>query len=111
MKAECLALWGLLWFACHLLVERIWVIGDSNVLIDHMNQRASIDLGSLAQWMDRITILKRTFSYISFHHVHREKNTVADSLSKKGLDGITGEMHYQPFITNRLGAEGKILIA
>lgn len=111
MKAECLALWGLLLFACHLYLERIWVIGDSKVLIDHMNQKAAINLGSLAQWMDRITILKRSYSYISFHHVYREKNTVADSLSKKGLEGVFGEMHYQLVISNGQGAEGKILIS
>lgn len=87
-KAEVLALWGLLWFANHLYMDKIWIIGDSKVLIDHMNHKDVINLGSMVHSLEKINLLKSTFSEISFHHVYREKNDIADRLSKKMLKAI-----------------------
>lgn len=95
MKAEVMALWGLLWFARQLLLDSLWTIGDSKVLIDYMNQKVTINVNSIIQWMERIKTLKESFEEISFHHVYREKNIVADRLSKEGLDVRSGVMFYQ----------------
>lgn len=75
-----------------------------------MNQKSSISPGVLSHWMDRIYILRYSFPAISFHHVYREKNTVADRLSKKGLEVGIGEMHYQLHILDGMGAFGTVSI-
>ena len=88
MRAKVITLWGLLWFANHLYVEQLWVFGDTKTLIDHMNSKSSLNLGMLSHWLERIYTLKSTFTFISFcSHVYREKNTEADRLSKRGLEG------------------------
>ena len=56
--------------------------------------------------IEYIYILRDTFFAISFHHVYREKNTIADRLSKKGLEIGYGEMHYQLSISDGCGATG-----
>ena len=68
-KAEVLALWGLLLFASQLYMDKIQIIGDSKVVIDHMNMKTFINLGSLVHWLERINILKSSFLFISFNHV------------------------------------------
>ena len=90
-----MALWGLLCFARKLLLESLWTIGDSKVLIDYVNQKVTINVNSIIQWMERIKTLKESFEEISFHHVYREKNIVANQLSKEGLDVRYGVMFYQ----------------
>ena len=60
-----------------------------------MNKKAAINVGSLFHWLERIKSLKGSFTEISFHHIYREKNEVVDSLSKKGLEGSLGKIHYQ----------------
>lgn len=66
MKAEVLALWGILWFDSQLYMVKIWIIGDSKVFIYYMNQKVSINLGSIAHWLERINTLKNSFSDITF---------------------------------------------
>ena len=87
-------------------MDKIWVFGDSKILIDHMNQKATLNPGMLSHWIERIHALKRTFSVISFSHVYREKNNEADRLSKKGLEGTFG--HYELINSNGTGAAGKV---
>ena len=78
------------------------------MLIDHLNNKVSIRLGSIAHWLERVEIQKKSFAVFSFHHVFRENNVVADRLSKKGLEGNYGEMHYQLLVAEGRGAAGTI---
>ena len=110
MKAEIMALWGLMWWASFLGEEHIWIVGDSKVLIDHLNHNAIISLGTLSHWLRRIEILKTAFTGINSQHIYREKNTVADYLSKQGLKDASGKMNYQLFNAQGLQAEGSVPI-
>lgn len=101
---------GTLMVWCRLYLDKIWVCGDSKILIDHLNNKATLNPGMLSYWIERIHALKRSFSTISFTHVYREKNNEADRLSKKGLEGVFGEMHYESINSNGIGASGKINI-
>ena len=94
MKVEVLALWGLMWWASHLCLDKIWIVGDSKVLIDHMNHKANINSGILSHWLHRIDRLRSVFTTISFHHIYREKNVIADRLSKWGLTVNFGKVYY-----------------
>ena len=69
MRAETLALWGLLWFASHLCIEDIWVFGDSKVLIDYLNGNSKLSLGHLETWLERIDVLKDCFNSVLFNHI------------------------------------------
>lgn len=108
MKVKVLVLWGLFWFASQLFLDKIWIIGDSKVLIDHMNRKTSINLGSIAHWLERIELLKNSFLDITFRHVYRERNTVADRLLKKGVNGSFGIMYYQLHRLDGQGAAGAV---
>ena len=105
-----MALWGLMWWASFLGEEHIWIVGDSKVLIDHLNHNAIINLGPLSHWLRRIEILKSAFTGINYQHIYREKNTVADYLSKQGLKDVSGKMNYQLFNAQGLQAEGSVPI-
>ena len=48
MRTEMLALWGLLWFANQLYMEKLWVFGASKVLIEHMSKGTYLNLGHLS---------------------------------------------------------------
>lgn len=103
-----LALWGLLWFSHHLHLDQLWIYGDSQVLIEHLNIGTSLNLGHLALWMDRINVLRRTFSNVSFSHIYREKNSQADRLSNQGLNGRFGEIHNELYDASSSGANGRV---
>ena len=92
MKAKTWALWGLLWFAHHLYIEKISIFGDSQVLIDHLNKGTALNPEQLTTWMERIEIMRKNFTTIVLSHIHVENNSRADRLSKKGLTGKYGEM-------------------
>lgn len=85
MRAEVLACWGLMWFASQLCVENLCVYGDSKVLIEHLNKGTALNHRNLRSRLDRISILRKAFSAIHYNHIYREKNCMADRLSKKGL--------------------------
>lgn len=111
MMAKALALWGLMWFANHLCIDRISIYGDSKVLIDHLNKESSINQTILPTWMNRIEILRKKFSSITFSHTFREKNSQADRLSKMGLKSRFGEMHYELFEAKGRGAKGSLIFS
>lgn len=107
-RAEIMALLGLLWLTKQLYIDKIWIFGDSKVLIDHMNNLNSMSTGHLTTWMDRIQEIPRNFSHIIFKHIYREKNNIADRLSKKGLHGTFREMHYELTDASGNGAKGTV---
>ena len=103
-----MALWGLMWWTTLLSEDYIWIVGDSKVLIDHLNHKEKINPRYLSHWLCRIENLKFDFAGISFNHIFREKNTVADDLSKQGLKAIYGKIYYQFHNGQGLQAEGSV---
>lgn len=82
-RAETIALWGLLWFSNQLYLEKLWVYGDSKILIDHLNNKSSLNPSHLTHWLERIYCLKINFEVITLCHVYREKNRSGSSLKKR----------------------------
>lgn len=70
MKAETIALWGLLWFTSFLDIPSLQIFGDSQALINHMLGLSSISYPHLQGRLRNIEYLKRSFQHISFHHIH-----------------------------------------
>ena len=58
--------------------------------------------------MDRISFLGKMFFNIHFNHINREKNRVADCLSKKGLQSDFGNIHYEWYDYEKRGTTGTI---
>ena len=108
MRAEVLALWGLLWFASQLSINTLWVSRDSKVLIEHLKKGSSLDPGRMVTWMEQIKVLRDSFSSIYFQHIFRENNSQADMLSKKVLIGIFGVMNYELTDSDGHGAVGSV---
>ena len=103
-----MALWGLLWVASHLYVERLWVFRDSKTLIDHMNNKSNINPGLVTHWIEHIHALNNNFNFISFCHVYRDKNEEANHLSKRGLEGTFGYISYELINSHGPSTEGSI---
>lgn len=96
-RAEVLDLWGLMWFARQLCVDRLTVFGDSHVVINYMKNTNALSTPQLIHQPDRIKALCDSFNHINFFHVYKEKNSEADHLSKMGLEKEFGLMYYQLF--------------
>jgi hypothetical protein len=71
--------------ATRLSVFDLFMVGDSKIVIDWLNGKGSIMVENLHSWMERISDIIPLFSSLSFAHIYREENKVADSLSKKAL--------------------------
>ena len=108
IRAEVIALWGLLWFASMLCIEDLWVYGDSKVLIDHLNKETIFFPGHLTSWMERIKMVMRSFNGLKLQHIYKKKNSQADKLSKIGLQGIFGTMNYDMMDIDEHGALGSV---
>lgn len=92
MRAEILALWGLLWFTSQICIDELWVFGDSKVVIDHLNRGNKLSSRHPIIWLEHIDSLRKSFSIIHFNHIFRENNSQVDRLSKKGLVGDFRQM-------------------
>ena len=53
------------------------------MIVDWAVERSSLQDAALEYWCTRIKILQATFHDISFDHIYRQLNTVANHLSKR----------------------------
>lgn len=84
--------WGIfigLKMAMDLHIQKIEVASDSalavNLLVSH-----DYDLHPLATLLDNCHSIMQRFESCSIHHVHREKNVVADILAKDSISSARG---------------------
>lgn len=57
MRAEVLALWGLLWFSRQLSIDTLFVYEDSQVLIEGLSANTEFSPPHLSAWISQINIL------------------------------------------------------
>ena len=93
-KSELLALWGLL-FALHKNFHELHVRGDSLVIIDWALGKHSIHSLELEHWILRVKDLIGHFRIVTFQHVFREFNSLADDLSKKAIGMGPGRIFWE----------------
>lgn len=73
MRAEILALWGLLWIASQLCIDDLWVFGDSKVLVDYVNRGNKLDSVQHETWLvQHETWLVRIEKMVTGVFGHRE---------------------------------------
>jgi ribonuclease HI len=93
-KAELLGAWALLLLASRLSILEIYIRGDSKIIIDWLKGMGHLQVVALECWKDRIKEITKHFQKITYEHVYREGNTVADSLSKRALQQVPGKIIY-----------------
>ena len=67
------------------------IFGDSKAIIDWINGKTPIRNVTMLHWYQKICDYRSNFKEISFQHIYREYNNMADTLSKEALtlgDGI-----------------------
>jgi ribonuclease HI len=70
-RAELLALWCILFFACYKKVTRLQLVGDSKVIIDWFTNENNLQVVSLHPWMTKIRELSRSFLQLKAQHIYR----------------------------------------
>jgi ribonuclease HI len=93
-RAELLGSWAMLTLASRLSLQSIHILGDSKIIIDWLHRKGRLQVISLNCWKDKIMALINSFQKISFDHVYREENQVADSLSKQALTRDLGKLTF-----------------
>eukprot|EP00253_Pinus_taeda_P011344 PITA_11344 len=88
--AELMALRFLMCWSLHKNIFRIQIYGDSMNVINWVNGKSTCHNQILKVVLDEIMSLKSLFNSISICHIYREKNTIADQLSKTGLQQVLG---------------------
>lgn len=81
--AELMSLRLLLLFALEQGCLSLQVFGDSSLVINWANGAAQCNVLNLVAILEEIQLIKQMFNSISFTHVYRERNGVADRLSKE----------------------------
>jgi hypothetical protein len=70
--------------AISLGIERMMVYGDSLVVISQINKDCDCSTDSMGKYCTAVRKLEHKFKGLEFHHVERDRNVVADALSKLG---------------------------
>jgi hypothetical protein len=61
------------------------VVGDSKLVIDWAKGNSSLEKLLLKLLMEKLREIRNLFEMVSFEHVYRELNEIADQLSKEVL--------------------------
>jgi ribonuclease HI len=70
--------------AISLGIKRLMVYGDSLVVISQINKEWDCSNDSMGKYCTTVRKLEDKFEGLEFHHVERDRNTAADTLSKLG---------------------------
>ena len=105
-RAELLALWSIL-RVCFLMGLPIqMILGDSMVIISWVNGLAALEISSLKHWCDDIIKMRLLYPLVTFNHIYREHNSLADSLSKLTLNMEVGSGHFTESLDGQIIEEG-----
>lgn len=95
--AEVKAFADLFAFCMFFDINFISIFGDSKTMVDHVNSNSLIKCLHLTYWLDRIMFFWGQMGGSSIQHGYRDRNQVADGLSKEGLQLGTGSWSLEVF--------------
>lgn len=78
-------------------VHILEIFGDSKLVIDWMVHKRAPKNNFLKPFYEEILRLSGSFERITIMHIYKERNEVADSLSKEGLQLCLGYWHRWEF--------------
>ena len=93
-KEELMEAWASLISAQRLDINEMWLLGDSKVIIDWLNEKADLQAATLECWKERTIKASRHIKSLSFSHIYREDNRDVDTSSKQGLSMPLGHLRY-----------------
>ncbi|PJH75019.1 MAG: bifunctional RNase H/acid phosphatase, partial [Anaerolineae bacterium CG_4_9_14_0_8_um_filter_58_9] len=70
--------------------QEVHVYSDSQVVVQQMRGLATARAPAMRQAQARLRALIVQFEQVTFHHVPREQNRLADALANEVLDGKRG---------------------
>ena len=82
------------------------IYGDSLVIINWAKGSTALSPTDLVHWCKETKKLFTSFQALSFTHIYREHNRLADRLSKDALMFSQGIGNYKEFFENRLVSHG-----
>ena len=84
-KAKLLALQVVLQLAFNLGIQNLHIFGDSLLVIEWMEKGKNVHNIFLWPLYDELMVIALSFQEICFQHLYRERNGVADTLSKESI--------------------------
>ena len=82
------------------------ILGDSMVIISWVNRLSALAIPSLKHWCDEIFSMLENFPPVTFNHIFREHNMLADGLSKKALNLDMGTRHFSETLDGKVIGDG-----
>ena len=101
-KAELLSLWALLHLSHMMGIPLAQVFGDSQIIINWAKGSTALSPPELVHWCMETKKLASSFQELSFTHIYREHNDIADRLSKKALSLPQGKGCFMEYVENLL---------
>jgi len=82
-------------------IVEIEVFSDSRVVVDQMNGKAEAHAPGLQRARARLRFLIENFPHVTFHHIAREQNRLADALAFEAVCGPPCESTVKKRVPNR----------
>ena len=101
-KAELLCLWALLLSSHMMGIPLSHIFGDSSVIINWEKGSIALSPLELFHWCQETRNLITSFPDLSFSHIFREHNRIADRLSKTALTMTPGFGCFSEFSEDHL---------
>ena len=106
-RVELLALWTLLFFAAEIGIPSLHIFGDSSVVINWENEKATLSGLELEGWCEKISSLKSSFHSLEIQHVYHEHNQKVVCLSKEPLNLATRLLSFTEFYEGHIIGGGE----
>lgn len=92
--AEYMGLYYGMLKAIEIKADNLEVIGDSKLVISQCNGVYQVKSKKLKKIYDKIKTLEENFESISYIHVYRENNKIADKLANDAIKYLNTSIHY-----------------
>ncbi len=69
-------------------IEKIKIYSDSQIMVDQMSGHAAVNSPKLQILQKRLVSISKQFIQVTFHHIPREYNRLADALAYEAVEGI-----------------------
>ena len=109
-REELLAGWAILRVSLLMGLPMQLIYGDSLVIISWLNRSSALDVPSLMHWCVDIRHMLQKAPPVIFKHTYREHNTLADALSKKGLNLDMGVVAFSEYMDGLIVNQGNLYL-
>ena len=109
-RAELVALWSVIRVSMLMGLPIQLILGDSMVIISWVKRLSALEIPSLKHWCDEIFSILLLVPPVTFNHIFREHNMLADGLSKKALNLELGKGHFSETMDGKVIGDGHLTL-